>query len=92
MMQEEGWRSVEDENENGNQIVTLDLAWKSLLSTKMSLKATESGKPEQEKKLRSNTKLLLLVFLWYFTELAFYHQIFAVGTKHWFPQLYTVNE
>lgn len=52
MMQEEGWRSVEDENENGNQIVTLDLAWKSLLSTKMSLKATESGKPEQEKKLR----------------------------------------
>lgn len=50
MMKEEGSRSVETENENGNLIVFLDLAWRSLLSTKVSLKATESGKPGQEKK------------------------------------------
>lgn len=51
MMKKEIWRSVEDENKNGSLIVSLDLARRSLLSTKVLLKATEFSKPEQDEKL-----------------------------------------
>lgn len=47
-MKEESWRSAEDENEDGSLIVSLDWAWRSLLSTKVLLKATEFSKPEQD--------------------------------------------
>lgn len=52
MIKKEIWRSDEDENENGSLIVSLDLAWRSLLFTKVLLKTTEFSKPEKDEKLR----------------------------------------
>lgn len=60
VMKEEGWRSVENENENGNLIVSLDLARRSLLSTRVSLTVTQSGKQGQEKKFKINHQIIVV--------------------------------